>query len=294
MYRKNVAGQFVYFAMINATTGAAMTGATVTAVIAKDGAAQGAAGGTTTERGGGQYEFALAQADTNANNFGLLFTATGAIPVSISIVATAADPTDAAGFGLSRLDAAVTTRASQTSLDTVDDFLDTEIAAIKAKTDNLPADPADASDIASSFSTLTTKVDTIDDFLDTEVAAIKAKTDTIPTWPTNFASFAITAGGAVTLAAGQLAVKKNTQLAAFPFLMVDSADGRTPKTGLTVTATRSIDGAAFGACANAVSELANGFYKITLAAGDLNGDTIALKFTASGADTRNISILTQA
>ena len=43
---------------------------------------------------------------------------------------------------LARLDAAVTTRASQTSVDTVDDFLDTEIAAIKAKTDNLPASPA--------------------------------------------------------------------------------------------------------------------------------------------------------
>lgn len=39
--------------------------------------------------------------------------------------------------------------------------VDTEVAAIKLKTDNLPSDPADASDIASSFSALTTKVDTI-------------------------------------------------------------------------------------------------------------------------------------
>ncbi len=106
-------------------------------------------------------------------------------------------------FGLvnTNLNATVSSRASQTSLDTVDDFLDTEIAAIltdtnelqtdwvnggrldllidaiKAKTDNLPTDPADASDIASSFTSLNTKVDTIDDFLDTEVAAIKAVTD---------------------------------------------------------------------------------------------------------------------
>lgn len=62
-------------------------------------------------------------------------------------------------------------------LDTIDDFLDTEIAAIKAKTDNLPSDPADASDIATSFTGVNTKLDTIDEFLDTEVAAIKAKTD---------------------------------------------------------------------------------------------------------------------
>lgn len=68
-------------------------------------------------------------------------------------------------------------------INTVDDFLDTEIAAIKAKTDNLPTDPADASDIASSFSTVNTKLDTIDDFLDTEVAAIKAKTDNLPASP---------------------------------------------------------------------------------------------------------------
>jgi dihydroxyacetone kinase DhaKLM complex PTS-EIIA-like component DhaM len=41
-----------------------------------------------------------------------------------------------------RLDVILDARASQTSVDTVDDFLDTEIAAIKAKTDNLPASPA--------------------------------------------------------------------------------------------------------------------------------------------------------
>lgn len=44
------------------------------------------------------------------------------------------------------------------ALTTIDDFLDTEIAAIKAKTDNLPSDPADASDIAASFTTLTNKL----------------------------------------------------------------------------------------------------------------------------------------
>ena len=73
--------------------------------------------------------------------------------------------------------------ASQSSVDTLTSYVDTEVAAIKAKTDNLPSDPADASDIASSFSTVNTKLDTIDDFLDTEVAAIKAKTDNLPSDP---------------------------------------------------------------------------------------------------------------
>jgi hypothetical protein len=56
------------------------------------------------------------------------------------------------------------------ALGVIDDFLDTEVAAIKTKTDNLPSDPADASDIAALLTA-------IDDFVDTEVAAIKAKTD---------------------------------------------------------------------------------------------------------------------
>ena len=95
------------------------------------------------------------------------------------------------------------------------------------------------------------------------------------------------------LAAGQLVVKKNTALNNFEFLMRQSADHITPSTGLTVTAERSIDGAAFAACANAVSEVGSGVYKINLAASDLNGDVITLKFTASGADQRTITILTQ-
>jgi hypothetical protein len=64
-----------------------------------------------------------------------------------------------------------------TKLDAINGAVDTEVAAIKAKTDNLPADPASAGTINTSFSGVNTKLDTIDDFLDTEIAAIKAKTD---------------------------------------------------------------------------------------------------------------------
>lgn len=71
--------------------------------------------------------------------------------------------------------------ATQASVDTVDDFLDTEIAAIKAKTDNLPADPADASDIAASFSTVNSTLSTIAGYIDTEVAAILADTNELQT-----------------------------------------------------------------------------------------------------------------
>jgi hypothetical protein len=77
------------------------------------------------------------------------------------------------------INATISSRATQTSLDAVDDFLDTEIAAIKAKTDNLPADPADASDIAAAFAVTNGKVDAVDDLLDTEVAAIKTVVDAV-------------------------------------------------------------------------------------------------------------------
>ena len=91
----------------------------------------------------------------------------------------------------------------------------------------------------------------------------------------------------------QMRVEKNTALSAFPFLMLNSLTGD-PMPGLTVTAERSIDGGAFAACANAVSEISAGWYYINLAAADLNGNTIALKFTATGAEARNLSIVTQA
>lgn len=87
-------------------------------------------------------------------------------------------------------------------------------------------------------------------------------------------------------------IKKNVQLTAFPFIMTDSTT-HGPATGLTVSATRSLDGNAFASCANSVTEVANGWYKITLAAADLNANTVALRFTATSADDRDITIVTQ-
>jgi hypothetical protein len=49
--------------------------------------------------------------------------------------------------------------------------------AITGKTDNLPSDPADASDITAAFSAVNSTLATIATYIDTEVAAIKAKTD---------------------------------------------------------------------------------------------------------------------
>jgi hypothetical protein len=86
--------------------------------------------------------------------------------------------------------------------------------------------------------------------------------------------------------------KKNTAVNNFMFFMVDSADHVTGKPLLTVTATRNIDGVGFAACANSVTEIGSGWYKINLAASDMNGDVIAFEFSASGADTRTFTLKT--
>jgi len=88
------------------------------------------------------------------------------------------------------------------------------------------------------------------------------------------------------------AVRKNTALPNFPFTMVQT-NGITPATGLAVAAQRRIDAGAFAACANAVTEVGFGVYTIDLAASDLNGDVITLRFTNAGAAQRVITMLTR-
>jgi hypothetical protein len=76
--------------------------------------------------------------------------------------------------------------------------------------------------------------------------------------------------------------------------MTDSTN-HAPAADKTVAASRSIDGAVFAACANTpATAISAGWYKITLAAADLNGTVIALRFTAEGCDDKNLTVVTQA
>lgn len=68
----------------------------------------------------------------------------------------------ALGMTSANLDAQIGTLATASALAVVDDFLDTEIAAIKAKTDLIPASPAAVGDIPTA-----------------DITAIKAKTDSL-------------------------------------------------------------------------------------------------------------------
>ena len=77
--------------------------------------------------------------------------------------------------------------AVKLAVDTIDDFVDTEIAAIKLETDQIgtivnSAGTATLGAVLGDFVnvTLVSRLDTIDNFLDTEIAAIKAVTDLLP------------------------------------------------------------------------------------------------------------------
>jgi len=111
--------------------------------------------------------------------------------------------------------------------------------------------------------------------------------------PANGDTYSILPGGAADLSNTTVKINsgitKNTALANLEFFMASSSDHLTGKTGLTITAERSIDGGAFAPCTNAAAEVSAGLYKIDLSAADLNGDVVTFKFTGTGADPRLIT-----
>jgi hypothetical protein len=270
MIRKNLAGQGIYFAAFNGDGEAvAADQANITATISKDGAATaGTATTNPTNIGGGVYWLPLSQGETNADAIAVIpVSATAGVTIDPIVLLTTAGALPSAQAGASG-GVAIVGSAMTLAIDALNAAALATDAANEIRTGLSTLDAAGVrTAIGLASANLDAQLGAIDDFLDTEVAAILAR---LPVRPT-----------------------KNTALAAFPFLMVDSTDHVTGETGLTVTATRSIDGGAFAACANAVTEVANGLYKINLAASDLNGDTIVLRFIAAGADPRVIGILTQ-
>lgn len=198
--KKNVASQFIGAQMVSASDGSAFTGS-VTVYVTGDAGTQavGSVGsGACTHEGNGYHTYAPAQAETNYDLIAFTFIGSGAIPATIQ-VSTAFPQT---GDSFARIGAPAGASISAdiaallAQLIVIDDFIDTEVAAIKAKTDNLPSDPADASDIAASFSTVNSTLATIAAYIDTEVAAIKAKTDNLPATPA-------ATGDAMTLTSGE-------------------------------------------------------------------------------------------
>jgi hypothetical protein len=110
MYRKNTSGQFVGFQMLLTASGAIATGLSPAVRRCIDGTFAAGGGTVTEDTGTGGYKYAMSQADTNGNDISFWFSAATAMPVCVNIVTTAADPTNAATFGITDIDAAISTR----------------------------------------------------------------------------------------------------------------------------------------------------------------------------------------
>lgn len=95
-----------------------------------------------TEIGGGLYCYTLS---------GTLTATEGDYPALFKTATTTVDQREIPALwtigraGIERLDANIGTRASAADLATLTGYVDTEVNAIKTKTDNLPSDPADHS-----------------------------------------------------------------------------------------------------------------------------------------------------
>lgn len=103
MFKKNTAGQFIYFQGVDVSTGGIKSGVTWTVRRCIDGTFAAATGTVTEDGTTGWYKFALSQADTNGNNIGINFTGTGAVPQTVNFVTTSLDPYDTVRAGMTAL-----------------------------------------------------------------------------------------------------------------------------------------------------------------------------------------------
>lgn len=214
----NVVGSVGSVTTVNDKTGYALTAGEHTAIATDTQTGLTAQGYTSTRAGyldtlNGLVAAIWAAGTRSLTTFGTLASDVWAVATR---TLTAASDTSGVTTLLSRLtsgrasnldnlDAAITTRASQTSVDAVDDYVDTEVGAIKTVTDKLSAmitgsAPDYAFDVealanaptgggggevwsTSQRDNIISDVSSIKGAVDTEVAAIKAKTDNLPASP---------------------------------------------------------------------------------------------------------------
>jgi len=139
--KKNVSGQIIGAQMITIADGSAFTG-TVTCYYTIDGGTQtiGSVGsGVCTSEGRGFHTYTPSQAETNGDHIAFTFTGTGAITSTIQVYTTYPQTGDSFSL-IGTTGSGLTSLASQSSVNTIDDFLDTEIAAILADTNELQTD----------------------------------------------------------------------------------------------------------------------------------------------------------
>lgn len=169
---KNTAGQKVGCQMVSAEDGTAFTGSVTVHVTGDAGTqAQGSVGsGACTHEGNGYHTYAPAQAETNYDLIAFTFVGTGAVPQTREVHTQLARQT---GDAYAVVNSGTHGNAAlKTLIDTIDDFLDTEIAAILAAVDTeVAAILADTAELQADWVN--------GGRLDLLIDAIKAKTDSL-------------------------------------------------------------------------------------------------------------------
>jgi hypothetical protein len=173
---KNTSGQAVSAQLVAVADGEDVTSGTTTIYVTGDAGTQASGGGTVTHEGNGCWSYQPTQAETNYDHVSYTFVNTAAISVTVQ-----RDPITLADYkatGFSTHDAAavvtalgtgsgLTSLATAAALATVDGIAD----AIKAKTDNLPSDPADQSLIIAATDAITSAIAALNDVSSADVNA---------------------------------------------------------------------------------------------------------------------------
>ena len=168
-FQKNVASQKWLVFAFDRTDNTPKTGdaAQITAKVRKDYGTAPAVGDTNpTEVEDGYYEFDLTQAETNADVLDLLPESSTSDIQVIGVPGRVF--TQPANFSALSIESGgdLTDTTVNGKLDTIDNFLDTEVAAILADTDELQTDLADGGRLDLLIDSIVSKVDVIDGICD--------------------------------------------------------------------------------------------------------------------------------
>lgn len=299
-FKKNTAVTGFTFGMVSASDGSDITTGTPVGYYTLDGGTQTGIGDVTpTHENNGQWSVDLLAAEMNGDIVGLTFTHASAITVhftiktdtkivsdlndiaATAIVSSGAITTSAGAVSSVTTVATTTTNTDMRGTDSANTTApdNTSIAAILVDTNDLQTSQGNwltATGFALSSVATEARLSELDagtgGKMANQVDLIKTSTDGID----------------------DLAINKNAAFPNFEFLMVLTSDGRTPATGLTVTAQASIDGASFINVSGSIAEVSNGIYQFDALAADTNGDVITWRFSAATADDTFITFKTVA
>jgi len=260
--QKNVAGQYWYVFAFDRTDNSAKTGdaAQITADLFIDNGAANAVDDTNpTELAHGFYRFDITQAESNGDQ------------ILIDPVSSTSD------IQVVGAPASLFTEAPNSNILGIGSGGNIEVVDLCIENTDMYSEVMRGTDSAALASIWTAaRAGALTDWLDGGrldllLDAIKAKTDNLPE-----------------------GIQKNVGFNNYQFKLVLSSDHSTPATGLSPTATVILDGASPISMTNSVTEIGLGMYKINIANADVNADVFTWSFAAATADTRDVTVKTNA